>query len=127
ESAPSRRDEALKKDTGRESPVSRRSAPPSEARQQAPSYSSERQLPTAPSQVKKIPQLSLSNETKALQKKGGSAIGIILLFVLIVAGFAIALWLVKPGFLTGRTPEKIAAERAAAEAESARIAAQRGI
>jgi hypothetical protein len=34
---------------------------------------------------------------------------------------------VKPGFLTGRTPEKIAAERAAAEAESARIAAQRNI
>lgn len=123
ESAPS-----TKKDTGREAPIARRSAPPkSEARAPSPSYSSERQLPTAPSQVKKIPQLSLTNETKALRKKGGSPIGIIVLFVFIVAGFAVALWLVKPGFLTGRTPEKIAAERAAAEAESARIAALRGV
>ena len=124
ESAPS----AMKKDTGRESPVSRRSVPPkSDMRPPAPSYGQERQLPTAPSQVKKLPQLSLTNETKALRKKGGSPIGVILLFVFIIAGFAIALWLVKPGFLTGRTPEKIAAERAAAEAESARIAAQRGV
>jgi hypothetical protein len=124
ESAPS----STKKDTGREAPIARRSAPPkSETRQPAPSYSSERQLPTAPSQVKKMPQLSLTNETKALRKKGGSSLGIILLFVFIVAGFAIALWLVKPGFLTGRTPEKIAAEHAAAEAESARIAALKGI
>ncbi|HEX4514108.1 MAG TPA: hypothetical protein VH054_11245 [Polyangiaceae bacterium] len=119
---------STKKATGRESPASRRSAPPkSEVRPPQPSYGQERQLPTAPSQVKKIPQLSLSNEAKQLRKTGGSSIGIILLFVLIIAGFAVALWLVKPGFLTGRTPEKIAAERAAAEAESARIAAQRAI
>ncbi len=124
ESAPA----SIKKETGRESPASRRSAPPkSEVRPPQPSYGQERQLPTAPSQVKKIPQLSLSNEAKVLRKKGGSPIGVILLFLLIIAGFAVALWLVKPGFLTGRTPEKIAAERAAAEAESARIAAQRGI
>ena len=124
ESAPS----SMKRETGRESPVSRRSVPPkSDIRPPAPSYGQERQLPTAPSQVKKLPQLSLTNETKQLRKKGGSPIGIILLFVFVIAGFAVALWLVKPGFLTGRTPEKIAAERAAAEAESARIAAQRGI
>ena len=121
ESAPS----SLKKSTGRESPASRRSVP--DSRPPVASYSNERQLPTAPSQVKKVPQLSLSTETRQLRKKGGSSIGIIVLFIFIIAGFAIALWLVKPGFLTGRTPEKIAAERAAAEAESARIAAQRGI
>jgi hypothetical protein len=113
ESAPS-----VKKETGRESPVARRSVP---------AYGEERQLPTAPSQVKKMPSLSLTSEAKVLRKKGGSPVGIVVLFLFIVLGFAVALWLVKPGFLTGRTPEKIAAERAAAEAESARIAALRGI
>jgi hypothetical protein len=86
-------------------------------------FAADRVLPTAPSSVKKMQQLSLTSEAKVLRRKGGSGIGVILLFVLILAGFAVALWLVKPGFLTGRTPEKIAAERAAAEAESARIAA----
>ncbi len=102
---------------------------PSEPRQPTasePAFAHDRVLPTAPSQVKKL-QLSLTNETKQLKRKGGSAVGVIVLFVLVIGGFAIALWLVKPGFLTGRTPEKIAAERAAAEAESARIAAQRNI
>jgi hypothetical protein len=122
ESAPS--PASVKRDTGRESPVARRSAPPKE---RSPSYGGDRQLPTAPSQVRKLPELSLTNETKKLSKKGGSPIGVIVLFVFVIAAFAIALWLVKPGFLTGRTPEKIAAERAANEAESARIAAQRGV
>jgi len=126
ESAPSRRSSKgdLKIDTGRESPIARRSErppPPKEkTRDPAPSFASERQLATAPSQVKKL-RLSISNEIP--QKKHSSGVGILVLFVVILGGFAVALWLLKPGFLTGRTPEKIAQERAAAEAESARIAA----
>jgi len=118
ESAPS-----VSKQTGRESPVSRRSAPASEeVRAKQPSFAEERSLATAPS-VRRA-SLSLTTETKKLKRKGGSGVGVILLFVLVIAGFAVALWMVKPGFLTGRTPEKIAAEKAAAEAERARIAAQ---
>ncbi len=119
---------SIRKDTGRESPAARRSVPDSRPPQKTrqPSLAEDRQLPTAPSQVKKV-HLSLSTEARLLKKKSGSGVGIILLFVLILAGFAIALWVVKPGFLTGRTPEKIAAERAAAEAESARIAAKNAI
>ncbi|HEY1957481.1 MAG TPA: hypothetical protein VGH28_17805 [Polyangiaceae bacterium] len=119
ESAPS-----VSKQTGRESPVARRSAPArEETRAKQPSFAEDRQLPTAPSAVRKLSP-SLTSEAKKLQRKSGSGVGVVLLFVLIVAGFAVALWLVKPGFLTGRTPEKIAAEKAAAEAERARIAAQ---
>ncbi len=101
-------------------------APRSAQRKEPPPRSSpfaeERVLPTAPSVRKQ--NLSLTTETRKLQRKGGSGLGVILLLVLVVAGFAVALWLAKPGFLTGRTPEKVAAERAAAEAERARIAAQ---
>ncbi len=118
QSAPASKANALGK--GNTRPLEPRPAP-------AAPFAADRVLPTAPSSVKKMQQLSLTSEAKVLRRKGGSGMGIILLFVLILAGFAIALWLVKPGFLTGRTPEKIAAERAAAEAESARIAAQRNI
>ena len=125
---------SLRKETGKESPAARRSSsshPPATSASSDPppprgrhhSFAEDRQLPTAPSQVKKV-QLSLSSEAAFARKKRTSGVGVILLLALILAGFAVALWLVKPGFLTGRTPEKIAAERAAAEAESARIAAK---
>jgi len=112
---------SVRKETGRESPVARRSAP---SREETPSSRPPdvRQVPTAPS-VRRS-QLSLTTEARKLSKRRGSGLGVVVLFALVVAGFAVALWLVKPGFLTGRTPEKIAAERAAAEAESARIAAK---
>ncbi len=124
----------LKVSTGKESPVARRNSsnpPPkkeekkeSKPRDPAPSFADVRQMQTAPSQVK-LQKVSISSEFG--RKKSGSAVGIIVLLVFVLAGFALALWLVKPGFLTGRTPEKIAEERRAAEAESARIAAKAGI
>ncbi len=121
---------SIHKDTGKESPVARRSSNPPKAepqrpreKERQPSFAEDRVLPTAPSQVKKA-QLSLTTEARLLQKKKSSGLGMIIVFVFVLAGFAFALWLLKPGFLTGRTPEKIAAERAAAEAESARIAAK---
>jgi hypothetical protein len=124
ESAPRRPSAAdIRKDTGKESPAARRqsSNPPPKVRPPAPSFATDRQLQTAPSQVKKM-QMSIGDIP---QKKRGSSAGILVLMVLVLLGFAVALWLVKPGFLTGRTPEKIAAERAAVEAENARIAALR--
>jgi hypothetical protein len=128
ESAPAAPAASLRRETGKESPAARRSisSDPPVKKSRTPSIAEDRQLPTAPSQVKKV-QFSLSTEAMLMKKKRGSGVGIILLFAMILAGFAIALWLVKPGFLTGRTPEKIAAERAAAEAESARIAAKNAI
>ncbi len=120
-----RRSGDLRVDTGRESPIARRRSDPAPSKPEppkprAPSIAHDRQLSTAPSQVKKL-RMSLSNEVAP--KRRSSALGVLLLLAFILGGFAIALWLVKPGFLTGRTPEKIAQERAAAEAESARIAA----
>lgn len=126
ESAPS----SMRKDTGKESPAARRSSHPPKyeaapARDKQASFAGDRVLPTAPS-LKKA-QLSLTTEARLLQKKKNSSLGMVILFVFVLGGFAFALWLVKPGFLTGRTPEKIAAERVAAEAESARIAAKNAI
>lgn len=104
------------------------SAPPAEVRAAPPRPTTsrpqlgDRALPTSPT-VRRS-QVSLSTETRKLRRKSGSGLGVVVLVALVIGGFAIALWLVKPGFLTGRTPEKIAAERAAAEAERARIAAK---
>jgi hypothetical protein len=114
-------------DTGRESPVARRRSDPAPAgdrsrtKSERPGGERDRQLTTAPSQVKQL-RMSLTNEVP--RKKSGPGIGVLLLMALVLAGLAVALWLLKPGFLTGRTPEKIAQERAAAEAERVRIAAQ---
>ncbi len=108
-------------DTGRESPVARRRSDPAPAKSERPAFINERQLTTAPSQVKQL-RMSLSNEVP--RKKAGPSTGVLVMLALVLAGLAVALWLLKPGFLTGRTPEKIAQERAAAEAERVRIAAQ---
>ncbi|HSQ63055.1 MAG TPA: hypothetical protein VLM85_07555 [Polyangiaceae bacterium] len=120
----------LRKPTGKESPAARRSAPAKAevARTPAParkpmSSTGERQMSTEPSQVKRA-QLSLTGEL-ARAKGRGPGVGVFLLVILVFGGFAVAMWLVKPGFFTGRTPEQIASERAAAAAESARLAAGR--
>jgi hypothetical protein len=83
-----------------------------------------RPAPIATSPSVRRSELSLTSEAKKLGRKPGSGLGIVVVLLLLVAAFAAALWFVKPGFLTGRTPEKVAAERAAAEAERARIAAK---
>jgi len=126
----------LRKPTGKESPVARRSVSskvevartptPAPARKPLPSFASERQMSTEPSLVKKKVQLSLTGEL-GRPKRRGPAVGVFLLVIFVFVGFALAMWLVKPGFFTGRTPEQIASERAAAAAESARIEAARGV
>ena len=123
----------LRKPTGKESPTARRSAPakaqvaraPAPAHKPMTSSASERQMSTEPSQIKRA-QLSLTGEL-AGAKRRGPGVGVFLLVILVFGGFAVAMWLVKPGFFTGRTPEQIASERAAAAAESARLAAGRAV
>lgn len=44
------------------------------------------------------------------------------LFFVLLAGGAVMVWMLKPGFFTGRTPEKVEEERRAAEAASAKAA-----
>ncbi len=97
-------------------PSSRAQAPASApaVRKPAPSYADDRALPTAPTKHRRPP---------AGKKRGQlDRVLIVALVVLLGAGAAI-LWLLKPGFLTGRTPERVEAERAAAEADRARAAA----
>ena len=126
-SLPSRARKPIKTDTKPETKAAkRRSVPapaPAKMRDRAPSFADERQLPTAPSTIKRGP--SLTSEAKP-RRSSRDRIIIVVLLVLLATAAAI-LWTMKPGFLTGRTPEKIAEERAAAEAESARIAGLRAI
>ncbi len=49
---------------------------------------------------------------------------LVLLALLALGGGATALWMLKPGFLSGRTAEKVAAEKAASEADRARAVAE---
>ena len=124
-SVPARARRTLKTDTKPETVAARRrSVPdPPKMRDRAPSFADERQLPTAPSTVKRAP--SLTSEAKPRRSSRDRVI-IVILVVLLAAAAAI-LWTMKPGFLTGRTPEKITEERIAAEAESARLAALRAV
>lgn len=104
-------------------PAARRSSPKVQVAAQTPpttrdrpSFADDRVLPTGPAS---LPRLGSMADIKK-KKKGGyllPAIGI-----LIVAGLMVAiLWMLKPGFFTGRTPEKIAEEqRIAAEKEEER-------
>ena len=88
-------------------------------RERAPSLADDRQLPTAPTQVRR--GASISSEFKPPKSTRDRNLVIALLVLLLI--LAVVLWTMKPGFLTGRTPEKVEAERLAAEAESARLAA----
>lgn len=90
-------------------------------RDRAPSFADDRQLPTAPSQLR---QRSVSVSTEmALRPKSTRDRNLVIALLVLLVVLAVVLWTMKPGFLTGRTPEKVEAERLAAEAESARIAA----
>lgn len=81
------------------------------------SYSDDRQLPTGPS----IARRSVADIKP--RKKGNLLFWfVVVLFVLTAS--AVVLWMLKPGFFTGRTPEKIAEERRLAEQrEKERLAA----
>ena len=97
-------------------------APPA-ARAPAPPRESvvERQLPTGPSRLRKS-SASISNE----RGRGGGSTGLILVLGVVALSLAALLvWRLKPGFLSGRTQEKIDAERAAFEADKQKqLAAQ---
>jgi hypothetical protein len=68
-------------------------------------------------------RVSTAGEMARIKPKGGSGIFIVL-GLLFVAVTAVAIWMIKlpPGFLTGRTADKIAQERAENEAAKEKIA-----
>jgi hypothetical protein len=73
----------------------------------------ERQLPTGPSKI--APRRSKSLDEP--QRSGSNALLVVMIALFVVAAGAIALWRLKPGILSGRTKEKVEAERAQAEAD----------
>jgi hypothetical protein len=93
-----------------------RSVPsPSPVRAPAPSYAEERALPTFKTKAKTRPLRPNHRPAKT------DRLLLVLLVILLVAGAGV-LSILKPGFFTGRTPEKIEQERAAREAEKQRAA-----
>lgn len=93
------------------------------ARAKQVSYADDRQLPTSPSQVKRA-TASITSEHLRPKKRGSAPLVIALVLAALVA---VGLWQLKPGFLTGRTPEKIQQEKDEAERERQRIAALNAI
>jgi hypothetical protein len=79
-----------------------------------------------------VPALDRLLDTQAsrIRKEGAEAktkrsdVLLVLLALFALGAGAMALWLLKPGFLSGRTPEKVAADRRASEAASARARAE---
>ncbi|MEO8877150.1 MAG: hypothetical protein ABI461_16270 [Polyangiaceae bacterium] len=96
-------------------PPRRVSSDPPPIRKAAPSFADERSMQTEP----KVHR-SASSPPKA-KGRGIDRVLIVLFFVLL-AGGAVMVWMLKPGFFTGRTPEKVEEERRAAEAASAKAA-----
>ncbi len=84
---------------------------PPPSRKPVLAYEDDRSMQTEPARVKRAPTKS----------RGIDKVLIILFFVLL-AGGAVMVWMLKPGFFTGRTPEKIAEEERAAAAASAKAA-----
>jgi hypothetical protein len=77
---------------------------------------SQAEIPTGTAHRKQGPVSRISTgEFKRMAKPRSDAWLVVLLMALIGVGVGIV-WTLKPGFLTGRTPEKIAQEKAAAEA-----------
>jgi hypothetical protein len=105
-------------------PVTRREAKPQKAAAPAPrpSLSDERQLPTSPTR-RRATAPSLTAEL-AKPKASRSFLGPAVALLVVAGAAALLLWMLKPGFFTGRTPEKIAEEAQEAERERQRIAAQ---
>lgn len=86
--------------------------PPPSPRKPLVSYGDDRSMQTEPSRLRRSP---------AAKGRGIDRV-LIVLFFLLLAGGAVMVWMLKPGFFTGRTPEKIEEERRAAEAASAKAA-----
>jgi hypothetical protein len=97
--------------TGSSPPVA--SAPkPAPARGRAASYAEDRVLPTSKTKAK----------TRPLHKPAKTDRLLLVLLVILLAAGAGVLWMLKPGFFTGRTPEMLEQERLAREAEKQRAA-----
>lgn len=79
------------------------------AREPMISYGDDRQLPTGPSLLK----TRVSSDD--LRPRRSGAVVVVVLVLLAVA--ALAVWRLKPGFLTGRTQDKLDAEKAQADAD----------
>ncbi len=89
------------------------SEPPPSVRPRAPSFEDDRSMPTEP---------KLTRSVAPPAKGRGIDRVLIGLFFILLAGGAVMVWMLKPGFFTGRTPEKVEEERRAAEAASAKAA-----
>jgi hypothetical protein len=89
------------------------SEPPPSMRPKAPSFADDRSMPTEP---------KLTRSVAPPAKGRGIDRVLIGLFFILLAGGAVMVWMLKPGFFTGRTPEKVEEERRAAEAASAKAA-----
>lgn len=105
-----------------DAPAARRSqkvhVAPTPPRAPASSYGAERSLPTGPASLSRITSLA---EVRTKRRRSVVPLVAVIVLVGVAAAF---LWTLKPGFFTGRTPEKIAEEqRLAAEREKERQAA----
>ena len=73
------------------------------------SYSDDRQLPTGPSQLRvRTSSVDLAKPRRGLM---------LLVALLVLGGGAFGIWRLKPGFFSGRTQEKIDAEKTQAEVD----------
>jgi hypothetical protein len=87
---------------------------------------SQKDIPTGASirRPHAVGPVSTAGEFRRPRRSSADRVLVLLIFVLIAVG-VVVVWMVKPGFLTGRTPEKIAQEKASAEAAHQRaVAAQ---
>jgi hypothetical protein len=94
-------------------PSRQASNPAMPGRSASPSYAEDRVLPTAPSKTKPRSTTKKPAKTDRL---------LLVLLVILLASGAGVLWMLKPGFFTGRTPEKIEQERVARETDKQRAA-----
>ncbi|MEO6418602.1 MAG: hypothetical protein ABIP39_04305 [Polyangiaceae bacterium] len=93
---------------------------PLPARRRSPSYADDRQLPTAPAARKP----SLAPPAPAPRRRAPKTDRfLIALLLLLVGAGAVIVWMLKPGFFTGRTPDAVRAEKVSVEAERAKIEA----
>ena len=98
---------------------------PLPVRKRTPSYADDRQLPTAPAARK--PSLAPPATTTRRRAPKTDRFLVVLLLLLVGVGAAIV-WMLKPGFFTGKTPDAVQAEKVNVEAERANAeAAQKAV
>lgn len=103
--------------------IKRRRPSRADTKTKQPSIADDRQLPTEPTKIKR--PHSMTNESK--RARGPSNLVFVVLGLVFLIAGAGALWMLKPGFFTGRTPEKLQEEKLQEEKEQRRIAALNAI